>query len=96
MATASDYNCTMGVSIHEALLITEDSTKPFSIGFAAFNAGTNKGGQLIELPACKRVGASHNRRDNDTIVVQPLNNGGHPYTVHQFMILNINGMEVFV
>lgn len=86
----------MGVSIHEALSITEDSTMPFSIEFASFNAATNQGGKIIELPACKRVGASHNRKANDTIVVQPLNNAGHPYTIHQFMILKVNGMEVFV
>jgi len=86
----------MAISLHEALSITEDRTKPCQIKFVAFDNTRKKGGELIELTKAVRMGASHNQKQNDTIVMKQTGNNHHPHTIHNFLIIEVNHNEVFV
>lgn len=90
------YHCTMAIQLREALNITEDTERFFSIKFVSFDKNRKKESEKIFLPTCVRVGASHNRKANDTIVVQPIDRNVHPYTVHIHLIQEVNGQEVFI
>lgn len=80
--------------LREALAITEDPERPFSIDYVSVDKTRRTGGEIIKLPAVVRVGASHNRKQNDTIVVKPTDRAEHPYTVHIHLITRINNIEV--
>lgn len=86
----------MSISLLDALQITEDSSIPFGIKFVSFDESRKKGGEIIELNDCVRVGASHSMKNNDTISVKQRGMKKHPYTVHTHMILEVNNQEVFV
>jgi hypothetical protein len=86
----------MAIHLREALSITEEPERSFSISFVSFDRNRKKDSELITLPNVVRVGASHNRKVNDTIVVKPIDRNAHPYTVHINLITEVNGSEVFI
>lgn len=86
----------MAISLNEALSITADREIPFSLKFVSLDANRRSGGEIIELPEAVRSGASHNTKQNDTIVVKAIGRKVHPYTVHNHLILEVNGQEIFI
>lgn len=86
----------MAIHLREALGITEEPEMSFSISFVSYDRNRNKKSELISLPKVVRVGASHNRKVNDTIVVKPIDRNAHPYTVHINLITELNGAEVYL
>lgn len=86
----------MAIRLREALNTMEDKDTSFSIRFQSFDANRKKKGEKIFLPCCVLVGASHNKKFNDTVVVKPIDRHAHPYTVHMHLILEVNKMEVFL
>lgn len=82
--------------LRDALSILEDKLVPFSIKFCSFDGTRNKGGEVISLPSAIQVGASHNRKINDTVVVKPTDRQAHPYTVHTHLIMEVNNLEVVI
>lgn len=86
----------MSISLTDALAITEDGSLPFGIKFISCDLNRNRGGEVIDLPMAFRTGASHNRKQNDTIVVKAAGREQHPYTVHNHLILEVNKQEIFI
>lgn len=86
----------MAISLSDALQITEDAQRPFSISYVSFDKTRKKGGEIIHLSNAARVGASHNMKWNDTISVKQLGNDHHPHAVHIHLITEINGQEIFL
>lgn len=84
------------LQLREALGIMDDTSKPFSIEFTTYNKALNTGGEIIRLNKCVQVGASHNRKKNDTTVVKQVDRNVHPYPVHNHLIISVNDMEVFI
>ncbi len=86
----------MAISLNEALSITEDRERPFSLKFVSLDINRRSGGELIELPEAIRRGASHNMKQNDTIAVKAVGRKAHPYTAHNLLILEVNGQEDYI
>lgn len=86
----------MAISLLDALQITEDIRKPFSISFVSFNKTKRQGGKIIKLSRAVRVGATHNMKQNDTINVKQLGPDNHPIPVHTHLILTLNDQEIFI
>jgi hypothetical protein len=86
----------MRISLSEALIITEDVSTPCQIKFVSLDVSRKKGGELIELTSAVRVGASHNRKQNNTIVMKQTGNDHHPHTIHNYLITEVNKHEVFI
>lgn len=82
--------------LRDALTLMEDKLVPFSIKFCSYDFARNKGGEVISLPAAIQVGADHNRKKNDTVVVKPTDRQAHPYTVHTHLIMEVNNLEVVI
>lgn len=83
----------MAIELYEALNITEDS-RPFHIKWVGYDESRNKGGQVLEMEGAIRVGASHNRKKNDTIVVRKPGSDLHPHTIHIHLIKEVNHKPV--
>ncbi len=86
----------MAIHLREALSMTEEPDRSFSISFVSFDRNRKKPSEVISLPSVVRVGASHNRKMNDTIVVKPIDRNSHPYTVHINLITEVNEAEVYL
>lgn len=86
----------MAIPLNEALSITEDTTRPFSIKWCTYDENRKTGGKILKLDNAVRVGASHNRKANGTIVVKQLGNSHHPHTIHNPLIIEVNGQTVFI
>lgn len=86
----------MAISLFDALQITEDYTRPFSIKFVALDKARKTGGQIIELNNAIRAGASHSMKRNDTVSVKILGARRHPYIIHTHLILEVNKQEIFI
>jgi len=85
------------MQLREALTIMEDTSRAFSIKFASFDQNRNLGiSEIIELENCVQVGASHNRKKNDTTVVKQIHGERHPYTVHNHLIISVNNDRIFI
>lgn len=84
----------MGLSLIDALSITEDKRQPFQIKFVTFNADKKTGGKIIELPNATRTGAKFNLADKDMISVTQENN--HHYPVHIHLIIEINKQPIYL
>lgn len=85
----------MAISLIDALSVTEDTRQTFQIKFVSYNHDKQKGGEIIELPRAKRIGAKFNLAKQDMISVCQ-DNGDHPYPVHIHLILEINKTPVFL
>lgn len=85
----------MAISLNDALKITEDSSRPFDIKFVSLDQNRKTGGEAITLIDCRRTGASHGMKENDTISVAQNQRPGHPYAIHNFLILEVNGQEIY-
>jgi hypothetical protein len=86
----------MSLQLIDALSIMEDTLNSFDISFVSCDLSRKTGGEIINLKRCVRVGANHNRKQNDTTVIKPVDRDSHPYPVHNFLILSVNGQEVFI
>lgn len=85
----------MAISLNEALALTE-AEAGFDIRFCSYDSSRKTGGELIDLKDCKRVGASHMMNVNDTIVVKQKGRDRHPYVVHNHLIMEVNGKEIYI
>lgn len=86
----------MAISLNDALSLLQDPLKPGSIEFVSYDENRKTGGEVIRLPSVVQVGASHNKKQNDTIVVKPVDRTAHPYPVHIHFILKVNNNEIFI
>lgn len=95
MEGAAVYYCAMAISLHEALCITEEP-RPFHIKWVGYDDSRNRGGDVMEMEDAIRVGASHNRKENETIVVKKKGSDLHPHTIHNHLIMEVNNQPVFI
>jgi hypothetical protein len=86
----------VAIRIREALLIAQDTTRPFDIKFASFDANRGKASEIIELENVVQVGASHHRKKNGTIVVMRTDRKEHPYTIHIPLIIEVNKQRIAI
>lgn len=83
----------MAIHLREALEIMDDKLIPFGLKFVSYDENRNTGGEIIELNNCVKVGGS---KENDIILVKQSDRSTHHYPVHTFLLMEINGAEVFV
>ncbi len=79
-----------GILLNDALAILEDTTRPATVKYCTYDASRGSGGKIITLEKVVQVGASHNRKNNDTIILKPVDRVEHPYTVHMHLLMEVN------
>lgn len=85
------------MQLREALGLMDNKSEPFSIKFCSYDESRKRGGEIITLNDCVKVGASHNRKENDTINVKQINRpDAHPYVVHTHLIMALNETDIFI
>jgi hypothetical protein len=86
------------IRLSEALSIMQNRTVPFSLSFYTYNQKTGSTGELIKLDKVVRCGLPYADRMDDMglIGVKKIDDSGHPYAVHTWLIDEFNKKKVWV